>query len=156
DSEIEALLQRARNGCQEAARQILELCSNHVRSAVRRYLDTRLRSLIDLDDLTQDVWTNFFEHILPARSFNSVPHLRCFLQGMARITVARAHRKHLPRATHTVFSEQSLEETPIRDGAQGDPAPVTLVEDEWRERVRREPAVIRSILEMLGAGLPTE
>src|SRR5262249_32674454 len=95
DSEIEALLQRARNGCQEAARQILELCSNHVRSAVRRYLDTRLRSLIDLDDLTQDVWTNFFEHILPARSFNSVPHLRCFLQGMARITVARAHRKHL-------------------------------------------------------------
>ncbi|MBI1915386.1 MAG: hypothetical protein HYS12_11715 [Planctomycetes bacterium] len=155
DNEIEALLQRARNGCPDAARQIVELCSKYVRSAVRYYLGTRNRSLFDSDDLYQDVWTIFFKGVLPTTSFDSVQHLRCYLQGMARKAVDHARRRLPPSDTHTVPQEQSLEEAPVRDGAQGDPAQAILVEDEWKAFLCREPR-LGFILQMRRDGLTTQ
>jgi DNA-directed RNA polymerase specialized sigma24 family protein len=154
DLEYEALLQRARHGCQQAQAQIIALCSKYVRSAVRRYMDSRVRSLFDSNDLMQDVWTPFFGGKRPLTSFDNIRHLRCYLQGIARKAVAQARRQLPPNDMLPLLEEQTLSETPVPDGVQGDPAPAVLIEDEWREFVRRERG-FGHLLAMVREGLTT-
>jgi hypothetical protein len=59
--ELTDLLERARQGCQQAARLLYERYGPAVRHAVRRRLAPSLRRHFDSADFIQSVWGSFFQ-----------------------------------------------------------------------------------------------
>ena len=60
NDEFRALMQRLREGSDEAAWQLVEQYGEPIRRAVRRALSARLRPQFDSLDFVQLVWSSFF------------------------------------------------------------------------------------------------
>jgi RNA polymerase sigma factor (sigma-70 family) len=152
------LMQEARAGSQEAARQLLETYGDPIRRVVRRRLDQRLRRRFDSGDFFQSVWLAFFEGLSAKDwSFDRPEDLQAFLQEMARRKVANANRRLTELQQENVTREQSLDGSAAAlamDLVDGGPSPsqAAIAQDQWdllRARTRRPG---KKILEMLRTG----
>ena len=132
------LMQRIREGSEEAVQEFLDLYGPEVLDVVRRRLDRRLRSKYDSTDFTQDVWASFFAHEID-RSFEAPEALINFLVKMAHNKVVDGQRRLIATQKHDVSREQSLDEgEPIRAeeicAVQPTPSQVVGAKEEW-ERI---------------------
>lgn len=120
EDDFQTLLQRACAGCPQATAQLHHRFLGHILHAVRRHLNKRLGPKLDPADLAQEVWGEFFSHILPIHRFDNPRHLLTFLGGMVRNMAQEKNRYFLDRPTHDVRREQALDESPaLEDHAPG-------------------------------------
>jgi RNA polymerase sigma factor (sigma-70 family) len=160
-----AMMQRARSGCPEAAREIFERFNPHVQRVVRRHLARRLRRQYDSHDFLQAVWASFF--LIPAESytFDRPADLVNFLARMAANKVIEAYRHQVLTLKHDVGRELPIEQLPAGGppvfpaavsaepaGREPTPSQVAIAEERWELLLRNQPPLRRRVLELIRQG----
>jgi RNA polymerase sigma factor (sigma-70 family) len=150
------LMERLRDGCPQAARELFDLYGGHVRRVVRRRLSERLRSQYDSTDFAQAVWASFFT-TRGNYDFNTPDALVAFLAGMAFNKVAEAYRNRVLTAKRDPRREQPLttlegETTVPADRRQPTPSQLAVANEEWERLIRDQPVQYRTALLMLSQG----
>lgn len=159
-SDFRRLIANVQAGDEAAARQLYERYGPVILRAVRRRLQTRLRSQFDSIDFAQDVWGSFFTNVVDKYDLSSPEQLVTLLTTMARNKVLETTRSRMQRQKHSIHREASLEGN--HGGAENVPAvqqtPSQIVMDKeaWDRLLARQPPVYRRILLLLRDGQPPE
>lgn len=107
--DLPELIARARDGDDEAIREILGRFEGDVRTMVRGRLPRALRSQFDSMDFTQAVWQSFFEDLKDrSEEFENARHLRGFLKGVARNKVFEQYRRLTRTEKYSLAKEERL------------------------------------------------
>jgi RNA polymerase sigma factor (sigma-70 family) len=158
--EFEALMLRVRDGCPEAAREVFERFSPHVRRVVRRLLARRLRRQYDSQDFLQAVWASFFTTPADRYAFANADDLVNFLARVAANKVIEVNRNRLGTLKHDVRRERPIgarplgaaEVTPEPAARQPTPSQVAIAEERWERMLRDQSTRCRDVLELLRQG----
>lgn len=102
------LMERVRQGSDDAVRELLELYGPHVVRAVRRTLNKQMRSKVDSVDFTQAVWASFFANRTAAEVLDRPEALIAFLVKMAKNKVIDEFRRLFNTKKHNLNRERSL------------------------------------------------
>jgi RNA polymerase sigma factor (sigma-70 family) len=109
ETELSSLIERARQGDEQAIRQFLSRFEKEVRMMVRGRLPKKLRSQFDSMDFVQAVWKSFFMELRAGTTdFANVQHLRGYLAGMTRNKVYQQYRRITRIKKSTSPGEQRL------------------------------------------------
>jgi RNA polymerase sigma factor (sigma-70 family) len=160
-SQFDQLMERVSAGDPEAGRELFERYGDHVRRAVRKRLQQRLRRRYDSCDFTQSVWASFFQ--LPAERclFPTPESLVAFLSRMASNKVMEATRRRIGTVNRDMEREQSLDAPhPEQGGNVGEavharvatPSQYVIADERWQRIIRGLPPGHRRILELLRDG----
>src|SRR5262245_64382095 len=103
------LLQRARHGCAQAARTIVERWSGPIRVVIRRRLQRHVQARLDDDDVLQSVWKTFFTETIRCVTFDSPQALLAFLARMAKNKTLQTNRRQARRAKRDPSREVPLD-----------------------------------------------
>ena len=103
-----ALLQRIREGDQEAGRRFVEKYQPHVLRIVRKLMPEAIRKNLDSVDLVQDVWCQFFDKVIHERRFETDDELMAYLLKMIANQVLMASRRYLLTQKNDPKREVSL------------------------------------------------
>ena len=150
------LLAGLRAGDPAAAEALCRRLEPALRAAVRRKLDSRLRSRLDSVDIVQDVWASFLA--IPAERLNFANHtaLLAFLSKVAYNRVIEVIRKRFATQADNIAREVPVEVVAgARDRLPGpDPTPsmCAAAGEEWERLVRQFPPGHRVILHRLREG----
>lgn len=158
-SSLRSVLNRIRDGDEDAARELLTKYESQVRMVVRRQLPRLLRSRFDSLDFLQSVWGSFFQRIRAGTAeFEDPRHLIVFLAKTARNKVIDKHRRAASRKADVRREEPlCLEGTRPRDViAKDDTASQVAEAREMFGRLRELlPEGRRAILELRAEGHTT-
>jgi RNA polymerase sigma factor (sigma-70 family) len=151
DEHFRELLRRVREGCEDAAWELIDLYADALRRAVRRALDERLRPQFDSLDFVQMVWKSFFRVRHLTARFNSPGALGAYLVKMARNKVGMEFRRRLMTEKYNVNRERSLDAEKalgVLDIRDPGPAPieVAIAHERWDGLLRSQPARYRQII----------
>jgi len=146
------LMQRLRDGSEEAASELAKEYGSHLRREIRQRLPGELRPKVDSVDIEQQVWKSFFAEAKSLPDLKNPGQLIRYLRTMARFKVADEGR-HLQTLKHNVRREVQLDDSgPIAGPhpASRDPTPsaVAVFNEEWERLLRDRPPQVRRILEM--------
>jgi RNA polymerase sigma factor (sigma-70 family) len=108
DSSFRALMERIREGSQDAAWELVSTYGSYVERVIRRTLSQGLRSKYDTGDFIQAVWASFFRDRECFDSFEDADRLVAFLVGIARNKVLQESRKRFDTIKSDVRREESL------------------------------------------------
>jgi RNA polymerase sigma factor (sigma-70 family) len=147
------LVQRLRDGSEDAARELVERYGMAIRRAVRRALDEKLRPKFDSLDFVQVVWNSFFRVPGKMERISSPQELMKYLLAMARHKVNYENRRFLHRQNHNVNREVSLERLQAHsrlNPASHDPGPedVAVAHEQWERLLEGQPARCRQIIHL--------
>jgi RNA polymerase sigma-70 factor (ECF subfamily) len=156
-NDFDALMQRLRDGSEEAARELLERYGDHILRVVRRKLHRRLRAKFDSVDFVQAVWASFFADGPQRYAFDRPQALIAFLVTLAQNKVVDAVRQRFVLQKHNVNRERALDGSVAAQAAgvsARDPSPsqVAVANDEWRRLLAELPARYQRMLELLRKG----
>ncbi len=163
-AEFEALMRRVREGCPEAARQVFDLYSPHVRRVVRRRLDQLLRRQYDSTDFLQAVWASFFTLPADRYTFDEPADLVNFLGRVAANKVVEVFRQRVQTAKNDIGRDLPIEKISPEGPAAGvavaaepagrepTPSQVAIAEERWEQMLRGQPPRARHVLELLRQG----
>jgi RNA polymerase sigma-70 factor (ECF subfamily) len=158
DDDFAALMERVRQGCPEAIREMLHRYGGHIRAVVRRQLHQRLRPQFDSLDFQQDVWASFFSGDLDRYHFNRPEALVRYLSKIAYNKVVEVFRQKLQTDMHDVNRERSLDELHFDEVASQvtarhpSPSQVAMANEKWQRLLQRQPEHHRRMLELLRQG----
>jgi hypothetical protein len=145
------LLVRARNGCQDSARLLIEKYSATVHRVICRHLDVRVRTLLDPVDVLQSVWCAVFCHeTVPPQVFESRETFPKLLFGLARNETRMVNRKYLRAEKRSLTRRASL----VSDLADQRPSAeqVALTMDEWCSFLKSLPCEWQAAVRLLRDG----
>jgi RNA polymerase sigma factor (sigma-70 family) len=142
DPKFSDLLQRVREGSQDAFFELVTTFSEPVLLAVRRRLGKKIRSKFDSDDFVQAVWATFFEHRVEMTSFATPQDLTQFLARIASNKVIDTLRRQLKTDRRNVNREESLESSDIHpiEGTAPTGSEVAIARERWFRLVDGQPA----------------
>jgi RNA polymerase sigma-70 factor (ECF subfamily) len=153
--DIRELLNRIRNGDQDAARELLSRYESKVRLVVRRQLPRLLRSRFDSIDFLQSVWGSFFHKIQTGpNDLKEEENLIAFLAWAARNKVIDEYRRAATQKQN-IHREQPIDHREERESdlASGDtPSQVAQANETFDRLSRLLPEDRRVILELKAAG----
>jgi len=157
ENEFSILMQRVRNGSQEAARELLEQYGPHIVRAVRRKLNRKLRAKFDSMDFVQDVWASFFINSPSSRDFETPEQLMAFLVNLARNKVIEEFRQRLQTEKHNLNREHSLDGSAAFQverlvGPEPTGSQVFAAKERWDQMVEGQPDHYQKILDLLQEG----
>jgi len=146
------LMQRLRDGSEDAATELAKEYGSHLRREIRQRLPGQLRPKVDSVDIEQQVWKSFFAEAKSLPELKNPGQLIRYLRTMARFKVADEGR-HLQSLKNNVRREVQLDDTGPLAGphpASRDPTPsaVAVFNEEWERLLRNRPPHVRRILEM--------
>jgi RNA polymerase sigma-70 factor (ECF subfamily) len=152
------LLQRARESCDQSARELVERYGPHILRVVRRRLNRRLRSKFDSVDFVQAVWASFFALPMEKYQFDRPEQLVEFLMGLARNKVVDAVRQRLVTQKYNIERELPIHDSAVHEqldlAARGPTASqVAIAKEEWERLQDVERTRDDRILHSLGTGL---
>ena len=104
------LMQRVREGSDEAVFELLEICEEDIYHTVRRKLNRQLRAKFDSEDFVQAVWATFFAHLSVISKFKSRDSLIGYLVRVAGNKVMEEFRRRLMTQKYNLNRECSLDE----------------------------------------------
>lgn len=153
DASFVDLLQRAREGDQRAAEQLMRVYGPSVVRAVRRSLHHRMRPYFDSMDFVQEVWASVFAAPAEKWTCQSTGQFIRLLTTMARNKIIDAARRRLGRRQEEV-REIPLEQIPESDLRQVGPSPSQHLreQEEWIAFLESQPPVYRRIFLMYREG----
>lgn len=151
--QFDRLVREWQAGSGAALAELVDRYSGHVRMAVRRRLDDRLRPHYDSLDFVQDVWASVLALPADRCRFPSAESLVGFLARVAANKVADAARSRLGTARRDLGREVALA------GAGGDapdrapsPSQWAAGNDAWARLAAHLPAGHRAVLDRLRDG----
>jgi RNA polymerase sigma-70 factor (ECF subfamily) len=146
------LMQRIREGSDDAAWELVERYGDDLRRAVRRLLNVRLRSKFDSLDFVQVVWSSFFRARDQMERFDSPEMLAKFLITMTRNKVIMEVRRRLQTKKYNVNRESPLEEPQQvgRELAGNEPTPVNvaIARERLNQMLAEQPPHYRRIIKL--------
>jgi RNA polymerase sigma-70 factor (ECF subfamily) len=155
--QFDALMERLRQGSQDAAWELVEVYGPFIRRVVRKTLDRRLRPKFDSLDFVQAVWASFFRHREQFDKFREAKNLVAFLVRVARNKVIDENRRRLGTAKYDVRRERSLydpeaaaSESLLEKPPQTRQAAVAR--ERWEAMLHRQPRQYQRVVEMRLAG----
>ena len=156
-TEFAALMGRVRAGNEDAAREVFDRYSPHVRRVVRRRLHQRLRSQYDSNDFLQAVWASFFAVPAERYTFDYPGELVQFLAGIAANKVVDVFRQRMHTAKYDMTRERPLAgragslpaDLPARYPS---PSQVFMAAERWEQLLEGQPPRCRKVLELLRLG----
>lgn len=159
--EFRDLLQRVREGDEEAAWELIDLYGPHIFRVVRRRLNSRIRSKFDSADFVQAVWASFFTSRSEILSFSQPEELIAFLAQMAQNKVMTEVRRRIQLTKHNVTHEERLEDSTLPApidavGNQPSPSQVAVARERWERMLAASPPQWREILVMRYRGATYE
>jgi RNA polymerase sigma-70 factor, ECF subfamily len=122
--EFADLINRARNGDQDAAKELYDKYAPHVLLVIRRHLNKQVRSVLDSTDLLQSVWIDVFKG-MKQHGFQGPDEFLAYLTRLAQNTVGEAHRKQLDAQKRTRTRHEGLSEQ-AANVADPSPSPLDL------------------------------
>ena len=156
-NEFAELMQRLRDGSEDAARELLDRYGQHILRVVRRKLSRELRSKFDSVDFVQAVWASFFADAPNRRGFDRPEALIAFLVTLAQNKVVDAVRQRMQTQKRNINRERALDGS-VAVEAQGlatrepSPSQVAVANDEWRRLLADLPARYQRMLVLLREG----
>lgn len=150
-SEFEHLLAGCRRREPGAFASLVERYLPHVRAAVRRRLNRRLRARFDSADFTQNVWASFFQMTLDRLDVTTEAALLAYLSRMAEVKVFEEVRhQHAQKAD--VRRDVPLGEVPEPSGRVPTPSGELAAADRWEALTAGLSARDQDMLGMLREG----
>lgn len=146
DEEFSTLMQRAREGSEDAFQELVEKYSHHVRRVVRHKLDAAMRSKFDSLDFVQSVWACFFENRQRLLQFGTDYELIGFLAKVARERVIDECRRR-SGTRRAVNREEPLDSRDFAC-AGGTPSQVAIAREHLDKLLRGYSQDSRRIVEM--------
>ncbi len=151
------LMQRLREGSDEAARELLDRYGEHILRVVRRRLNRQMRSKFDSIDFVQAVWASFFADLPQERQFDCPEALMAFLVTLAQNKVIEAVRQRLRSRKFDITREKALpavdEDTDFGlRTREPSPSQVAVANEEWRRLLADLPAHYQRMLVLLREG----
>ena len=136
--EFDDLMQRLREGSDDAAWELVEHFGPKVLNVVRRKIYKQVRQKFDSADFVQAVWVSFFRNIDELQEVDSPNVLAARLSGMARHKVLTEVRKLLGTTKHDVRKETRLH----------DHASELLGGHRWEHLLEGENELVRDIVRL--------
>ncbi len=155
---LQRLIEKARQGDEEAAKELVAQFEPHVRRIVRMKLPDRLRTRFDSMDFVQSVWGDVFGKLARGEvDFASPERFAQFLAVVARGKVIDEVRRHLGSQKKNMELEVPVdgdeEQTgPALDAADPTPSRVVAAREEFEQLLRRRKQVHRQILMLRAQG----
>src|SRR5262249_49017669 len=142
--ELRLLMQRIRDGSQDAVQELCDRYGHHILRVVRRRLDRKLRAKFDSADFTQAVWTSFFVNPCHDFAFERPEELIAFLGQLAQDKLVDVLRQRYRTQKYNVNREHSLngsaEEQALRKEDPGPtPSQLALAEEQWERLLKDQP-----------------
>jgi len=151
------LMQRLRDGSEEAARELLDRYGEHILRVVRRRLSRQMRSKFDSIDFVQAVWASFFAEVPHQREFDRPDALIAFLVTLAQNKVVEAVRQRLQSQKYDVKRERALEDVEADKEAglrarEPSPSQAAVANEEWHRLLADLPERYQRMLVLLREG----
>jgi RNA polymerase sigma-70 factor (ECF subfamily) len=152
------LLQRIRDGSQEAVVELVEDYGPLVLRVVRRRLHPKLRPKFDSLDFVQSVWASFFADTSRLGNFSTKEALVEYLMRMAHNKTVDEFRKRLQTAKYTVNREVALDDGTVAERADPSvprvptPSHRAIAHETWDRLLRGQPPIYREILKLRWQG----
>lgn len=156
-TELQVLLDRVRQGDEDATRELLQLYEPHVRRVVRLRLPHALRSKFDSMDFVQSVWGSFFAQLNRGEiDFESRGQLCNFLVSAAQAKVAGESRRRLGTGKFAVHKERRIDQDPEHPTPLTSPDPrpsqVAVANDLLEHAMRGRPPIHQHVLRLRSQG----
>jgi RNA polymerase sigma factor (sigma-70 family) len=154
DNDFRLLMRRVVAGDDDAARQLVEEYGESIRRAVRRVLDSRLRSKFDSLDFAQLVWGSFFRARDRMDRFDRPGELAAFLITMARNKVGTERRRYLRTVKrganyeHEWIKTSLAEEAKIPDARLNEAIDVVIADEMLERMLADQPPRFRKIIQL--------
>jgi RNA polymerase sigma factor (sigma-70 family) len=146
------LLDRARQGSDEAAWDLVEAYGPYVLRAIRRTLSRELRGKFDSEDFAQAVWASFFTSPDRLGGVTEPRQLVGLLATMARNKVIDEMRRRFQTQKYAVRREQPLAELPDAPVhlASRDPTPsqFAIARERWVRLLQAQPERHRQVVRL--------
>lgn len=147
------LMDRVREGSEDAAWELVDAYGDAIRRAVRRALNERLRSKFDSLDFVQIVWNSLFRVRDKLDRFDRPEDLTGYLVAMARNKVGAEVRRRLMSGKRGTKREVSLDQLQARRAlkvASRQPAPrdVAIARERWDRLLEGQPQRYRRIIQL--------
>ena len=148
---FEALMRQIAAGSESAAWQLVEVYGPHVRRAVRRNLNPKLRQQFDSLDFAQAVWASVFVIRTKLTDVDRPEQLIALLTTIARNKVVDMVRQRIGTKKYDVSREVSVD----REGMEAasllvspDPSPseFAIARERWESLMRDQPQHYRRIV----------
>jgi len=148
-SNFETLMERVRQGSQDAAWQLIEEYGSHICRVVKHSLDRSLQRRFDAVDVVQSVWKSFFRRPSQIRGFDCAEQLIAYLVAMARHKVVDTVR--WSGAQKRDWRKEQSGKYPLeRTAVAGDPSPswVATAKEHWSQLLEEQPEHYREALRL--------
>jgi RNA polymerase sigma factor (sigma-70 family) len=151
------LMQRLKEGSEDAAREILARYGHHIRRVVRRKLNRHVRPSCDSEDFAQAVWASFFAAPVRRQAFAGPDELIAFLAAMAHNKVVQAYRERVTTQKRNARRERPFPEVASEGGnaaiaRQPTPSQVASAHEQFDQLLQRVPPRYQQVLAMLRLG----
>lgn len=148
---------RVQSGCPQAAQELYDRYSPHIRRVVRRQLHQRMRAQFDSADFLQSVWASFFKGVPERYHFDGPDALVGFLCRVASNKVTETFRQRMQAEKYNLNRERSLEQLAEErlvhpTSRLPSPSQVASANERWERMMAGQPERHRTILEMLRQG----
>jgi RNA polymerase sigma factor (sigma-70 family) len=156
--EFQALMQRVREGSDDACRELLARYGPHVVRAVRRYLSQEMRPKFDSIDFTQSVWASFFANRGRIGDLGDPDALIGFLAAVARNKVVAEYRRRHQTQKNNVQREWSLELLGPEISEQVNcpmptPSQTAIGNECWDRLIQDQPRLFQEVLRLRRCGM---
>jgi RNA polymerase sigma factor (sigma-70 family) len=155
EQDFQLLIQRMRDGSEEAARELYVRYGGHIRRIVRRTPNKKLRSTSDSSAFVQAVWATFFadQH---SPQLDNPEAFKAFLGQVARNKVVEVFRqRHTEKYNidreHSLDGSAACQATRV-PAPQPTPSQVAVAKERWNEMVNQLPAHQQGILDLARQG----
>jgi RNA polymerase sigma factor (sigma-70 family) len=155
-SDFETLLDRLRQGCDDAAWQLICEYGPHIVAVVRRRLHRNIRARVDSQDLVQAVWKSFFFDMAGIEDIRSPDQLMAVLVTMTQNKIVDVHRRHVYAERRGVAHETPLaclkeEEGELRP-REASPSQFAMARECWQQMLHERTPLQRQIIRLRLAG----
>lgn len=153
---FEVLLNRIRQGDEQAIATLVDTYGSHLIRAVRKTLCTEIRSKFDSHDFVQAVWASVFAAPDRLKRIQDPAQLVGLLKVMARNKVVDENRRRTQSQRHSVYQEQQLPmdrqgQDQLLSSAPG-PVELAIAREEWGKLLEGYPEHYKQIATLKLAG----
>jgi RNA polymerase sigma factor (sigma-70 family) len=158
-SRLRELMDEARTGSQEAAREIVALYSEALLRVIRRKLHPRLRSVYEPHDVLQSAWKALFSKALQKLATIEDPtHLVRYLVRLVKNKALRANRDWLDVQTRSLKREAHATKSKgmerlVRAAPEDPAAEEARLEEELEERLKGQPPETQELVRLYRHGI---
>ena len=155
--EFKELMERVREGSQDAANQLVDCFGPSIIRAVRRKLNDKIRTQHDSIDFSQAVWGSFFRKSKTLPPFEQPGQLIAYLGQISSNKVVDENRKRLRTTRFNVTNEcpiptNNLNEDHRNPGKNPTPSACASANEALDQITENEPPKVREVIQMKAEG----